>query len=105
MKNDTGSQENENNCYDPRDAVDFYSHIGPEAKRFCRADALFDEKTDKKTKKKAIIPKTGSLLPHLLRGWLKYWFSELVLLGICFIKAPCCRYTYLLNLCKNEVNC
>lgn len=57
MKNDTGSQENENNCYDPRDAVDFYSHIGPEAKRFCRADALFDEKTDKKTKKKAIILK------------------------------------------------
>jgi len=48
MKNDTGFQENENNCYDPRDAIDFYSHIGPEAKRFCRADALFDEKTDKK---------------------------------------------------------
>jgi len=51
MKNDAGSQENENTCYDPRDAVDF-SHIGPEAKRFCRADALFEEKRIKKQKRR-----------------------------------------------------
>ncbi len=54
MKNDTGSQENENNCYDPRDAVDFYSHIGPEAKRFCRVDALFDEKRINKQKRRQL---------------------------------------------------
>jgi hypothetical protein len=53
MKNDTGSQENENNCYDPRDAVDF-SHIGPELKDFVEQMPCLTKKRIKKQKRRQL---------------------------------------------------